>query len=142
MDRVVNGATLIVLDQADRWAQRMDDHALRYINSLHWGNSGRFFVGKSDLLSGLPQAQSMNWEYQVYYSKRPWAINIDFLGTELIVGFASQGRKEIGSALSRIPFGNGQIFLSTLDIIPELASDKPQSVVAKKLFLNLLELYE
>ena len=138
MDRVVNGATLIVLHQTDTWAQRMDDQALRYINKLNWGNSGRLFVGKNRLLRGLPQAQSMNWEYQVFYRSRPWAINIDLLGTELIVGFASQGRKEIGSALSRIPFGNGQIFLSTLDIIPWLASEKPQSAVAKKLFLNLL----
>jgi len=140
MDRVVNGTTLIVLDQADRWAERMDDAALRYINSLHWGNEGRLFVGKSRFLAGLPQAQSMNWEYQVFYSRRPWALQIDLLGTDLIVAFASQGRKEIGSALSRIPFGNGQIFLSTLDFIPELASDRPQSAVAKKLFLNLLEL--
>jgi hypothetical protein len=81
----------------------------------------------------------MNWEYQVFYSGRPWAINIDFLGTELIVGFANQGRKEIGSALTRIPYGTGQIFLSTLDILPELASNRPESVVAKKLFLNLIE---
>ncbi|MCE5249985.1 hypothetical protein LLG96_07165, partial [bacterium] len=139
MEKVSNGATLIVLDQADRWAQRLDDQALRYVNTVHWGNEGRFFVGKSTYLNGLPQAQSMNWEYQVFYSGNPWAVNIDFLGTELIVGFASQGRKEIGSALTRIRYGNGQIFLSTLDIIPELASDSPQSAVAKKLFLNLLE---
>ena len=32
--------------------------------------------------------------------------------------------------------------VSFLDIIPELASDKPQSAVAKKLFLNMLEVYE
>jgi beta-galactosidase len=139
LDKVVNGATLIILDQADIWAQRLDDRALRYINTVRWGSDGRLFVGKSDYLRGLPQAQSMNWEYQVFYSGRPWAIQIDFLGTELIAGFASQGRKEIGSALIRIPYGNGQIFLSTLDILPNLASDKPQSVVAKKLFLNLLE---
>lgn len=139
MEKVSNGATLIVLDRADLWAERIDDNALRYINTVRWGTDGRFFVGKSRYLEGLSQAQSMNWEYQVFYSREPWAVNIDFLGTELIVGFASQGRKEIGSALTRIPYGNGQIFLSTLDILPELDSDRPQSVVAKKLFLNLLE---
>jgi hypothetical protein len=139
LEKVANGTTLIVLDQADRWAQRMDDQALRYMNDVRWGSEGRLFVGKSKYLNGLPQAQSMNWEYQVFYRRDPWAVNIDFLGTELIVGFASQGRKEIGSALTRIPYGNGQIFLSTLDILPELSSDRPQSAVAKKLFLNLLE---
>ncbi|MFC1650795.1 glycoside hydrolase family 2 protein [Candidatus Latescibacterota bacterium] len=142
MDMVASGTTLIILDQTDIWAQRMDNQALRYINSLNWGNNGRLFVGKSHFLKGLPQAQSMNWEYQVFYSRRPSAINIDFLGTELIVGLASQERKEIGSALIRIPFGNGQIFLSTLNILSELSPDKPQSVVAKKLFLNLLDFFE
>jgi len=43
-------------------------------------------------------------------------------------------------ALTRTPFGEGQVVLSTLRIVPELASEKPQSAVAKKLFLNLLEI--
>jgi hypothetical protein len=140
LEKVANGSTLFILDRADLWAERLDDQALRYVNTVRWGADGRFFVGKSRYLDGLPQAQSMNWEYQVFYSRDPWAVNIDFLGTNLIVGFASQGRKEIGSALTRIPYGNGQIFLCTLDILPELASRRPQSAVAKKLFLNLLEI--
>jgi len=143
MERVANGATLIVLDQTDSWAQLMDNvadwQALQYTHSFHWGNSGRLFVGINDFLSGLPQAQSMNWEYQVFYSGDVWGISIGHIGTELIVGLAAQHRKDILSALSRIPFGNGEIFLSTLRIMPELLSEKPRSVVAKKLFLNLLE---
>ncbi|MFC1539225.1 glycoside hydrolase family 2 protein [Candidatus Latescibacterota bacterium] len=144
MERIANGATLIILDQADRWAQMMDENAdwraIQYTHSAHWGNSGRLFVGRSEFLNGLPQAQSMNWEYQVFYSDDVWGLDIDPLGSELIVGLGAQHRKDILNALSRVPFGNGEIFLSTLNIMPELESEKPQSAVAKKLFLNLLEL--
>ena len=97
-------------------------------------------MGKSKYLNDLPQSQSMNWEYQVLYSGDIWGIGLGHLGVETIVAVAAQHRKEILNALCRIPFGNGQIFLSTLRIMPELASKEPQSVSAKKLFLNLLEI--
>ena len=141
LDRVANGTTLIILDQADRWAQQLDNTALQYINTHHWGRNGRLFVGKSEYLNDLPQSQSMNWEYQVLYRGDIWGIGLGHLGVETIVAVAAQHRKEILNALCRIPFGNGQIFLSTLRIMPELASKEPQSVSAKKLFLNLLARY-
>ncbi len=68
-----------------------------------------------------------------------WGIDISRSGNELIVGLACENRRDVVSALSRVPFGNGQIFLCTLRIFQELASDNPQSAVAKKMFLNLLE---
>ncbi|MBT4484518.1 MAG: hypothetical protein HOC71_12670, partial [Candidatus Latescibacteria bacterium] len=88
MDRVVNGATLIILDQTGRWAQQMDGiyshKAIEYHRSFHWGNRGRLFVGNSDYLSGLPQAQSMNWEYQVFYKGDVWGIGMGSRGIEPI----------------------------------------------------------
>ena len=36
-------------------------------------------------------------------------------------------------------FGGGDVFLSTLRMGVNLSSDEPNSAVAKKLFLNLLE---
>ena len=140
LDKVASGATLIILDQADRWAQQWDIIAVQYINTHHWGRNGRLFVGTSRFLDGLPRAQSMNWEYQEFYRGDIWGIGLGRLGVETIVAVAAQNRKEILNALCRIPYGNGQIFLSTLPIIPELASTEPQSAVPKKLFLNLLEL--
>ncbi len=145
MDMVANGTTLILLDQADRWAEGLmynlyRHSAIEYIRSVHWGTDGRFIVARNDVLRGLPQEQAMNWEYQVFYRGDVWGIDMTRLGTELIVGLACENRKDIVSALSRVPYGNGQVFLSTLSIFPELASEKPQSAVAKKLFLNLLEL--
>ncbi|MFC1606696.1 glycoside hydrolase family 2 protein [Candidatus Latescibacterota bacterium] len=143
MDRVANGTKLIILDQADKWAENVMDNIFRHpsVNfkrSVTWRTDGRFIAGKSRYLDGLPQSQGMNWEYQAFYRGRIWGLDMNFLGNDLIVGLTSECRKDILVALTRIPFVNGEVFLSTLDIVPALASDAPQSVVAKKLFLNLL----
>ena len=145
IDRAANGTTVIILDQADRWASQVLDNlfrhpAVEFKRSVHWGTDGRFFVGGNEVLSGLPQEQAMNWEYQLFYTGDVWGLDIGFLGNECIIALACENRKDIVSALTRIPFGNGQVFLSTLGFIPELVSEKPQSAVAKKLFLNLIEL--
>ena len=66
-------------------------------------------------------------------------IRLHNYGTETIVALGGQGTKEILSALSRIQLGRGQIFLSTMNFLEGLASEKPQASVPKKLFLNLLE---
>ena len=145
MERVANGATLIILDQADRWASQMGSFSylsVKYTGSEHWSNRGRLFTGKSPLLRDLPESQAMNWEYQVFYRGDVWGLRLAPQGVETIVGLAAQDRDEILNALSRIPFGNGQIIITTLRILPELSSEKPQSAVAKKLFLNLLEYSE
>ncbi|MFC1538359.1 glycoside hydrolase family 2 protein [Candidatus Latescibacterota bacterium] len=143
MDRVHNGSTLILLDQADRWAEMMNDlfrhPAIEYNRRIGWGNDGHLFAGKNKVLEGLPQEQGMNWEYQVFHRGDVWGIDMGRFGPELIVGLACENRKDIVSALSRVPYGNGQIYLNTLRIFPELSSDAPQSAVAKKLFLNMIE---
>ena len=59
--------------------------------------------------------------------------------SDCIVALGSQDTKEILCALNRIELGKGEVFLSTLNIIPGLASNQLNSVVAKKLFLNLIE---
>jgi beta-galactosidase len=140
MDRVHNGTTLILLDQSDKWAEMMSNlfrhPAVEYRRRIGWGNDGHLFAGYHKVLEGLPQAQGMNWEYQVFHRGNVWGIDMGRLGPELIVGLACENRKDIVSALSRVPYGNGEIYLNTLNILRELSSDKPQSAVAKKLFLN------
>jgi hypothetical protein len=143
MEQVLNGATLIVLENADSWAREWDDvygyQAVQYTGAVHWSNRGRLFVGKSPLLSGLPTSQAMNWEYQVFYSGDVWGLLMDRAGNETVVAVAAEFRKDILTAVARIPFGNGRIIVSTLNIMPNLRSQRPQSAVAKKLFLNFLE---
>jgi beta-galactosidase len=143
MEKVSNGATLIILESADKWAESMDNgysfQSIQYWGNYHWGNRGRLFVGKSPYLQGLPTAQCMGWEYQDFYRGDVWGLHMGWRGSETIVGLAAEHRKEILNSLVRVPFGDGQIFLSTLNFMGELTSSKPESAVGKKLFLNLME---
>jgi hypothetical protein len=41
--------------------------------------------------------------------------------------------------LASVQVGAGHVILSTLTLLPNLATDETSSVVAKKLFLNLLQ---
>ncbi|MDF2434674.1 MAG: beta-galactosidase, partial [Mucilaginibacter sp.] len=113
---------------------------------LNWGGSGRLFVGRSEILNGLPQAQGMSWEYQCFYkgphmgeAAQVSGIRLNNWGAELIVALGNQGSKEILTSLTRIPVGKGNVVLSTLNILPNLNSQELSAVVAKKLFLNLLK---
>jgi hypothetical protein len=60
-------------------------------------------------------------------------------GTELIAAVGHQGQKEILSALAEVQVGDGEVILSTLTIPANLVSDDESSVVAKRLFLNILQ---
>lgn len=150
--RVKNGAKLIILSNADKFAQKIDiiQKTLPIVYKgggiISLGGLGRFFVGFNSMLTGLPQAQGMSWEYQCFYkgSKMGEAaqisgIRLNFWRVDLVVALGNQGSKEILSALSRISVGKGSVTLSTLNIVPNLLNNELSSVVAKKLFLNILE---
>ena len=83
-------------------------------------------------------SQAMNWEYQEFYRNGASGLRISPVGVECIVGVGAMNTGEIAIALCIVPHGSGQIILNTLDILPQLISEKPQSAVAKKLFMNLL----
>ncbi|HDS07037.1 MAG TPA: hypothetical protein ENO05_05360, partial [Bacteroides sp.] len=152
LDRARLGASLIVLEGADLFAETIQSELMArppYYKGggiLRYGNSGRHFVAFSPYLEGLPQAQGMSWEYQYFYSgelgsrsRTTSGLRLDTRFSDWIVSTGSQGSKEIVCALNRVSFGEGQIFLSTLNILPGLASRQANSSVAKKLFLNLIE---
>lgn len=139
MEMATNGATVFVFSGAEAWAQGMGRNAINLYGTSDQ-RSDRFFVGANRFMQGLPTTQAMNWEYQEFYHTRSMSgIFMDHLGTELIVGAASSGSREITSALTRVPYANGQVFLSTLDFMGKLPLDIPQAAVPKKFFLNLLE---
>lgn len=169
--RVQNGTKLVVLSNADRFAKQIDlilkTHPSLFVPApvlvsgpggggrggaggdiVNLGGGGRLFVGIDPVLTGLPQAQGMSWEYQCFYKGARvvmgdaaivQGIRLNWFRTELIVGLGSASSKEILSSLSRIPVGKGSVILSTLNMIPNLRNNFPSAVVAKKLFLNLLE---
>ena len=151
-EQVTRGAKLIVLENADVFAKHVNS-TLRTRPAYYKGegiikrrNRGRQFVGYSPYLEGLPQAQAMGWEYQYFYSTKSDGRNGLMAGLSLatmysdwIVALGAQDTKEILCALNRIDLGKGEVFLSTLNILPGLASNQLNSVVAKKLILNLIE---
>jgi len=152
VDQVIKGVKLIVLENADVFAKIVNSKLKNKPQFYKRGgiirrrNSGRQFVGYSQYLQGLPQAQAMGWEYQYFYSTKSEGRNglmsglsLETMYSDWIVSLAAQDTKEILCALNRIELGKGEIFLSTLNILPGLASNDLNSVVAKKLFLNLIE---
>ncbi|MFC1552746.1 hypothetical protein ACFL6P_09325, partial [Candidatus Latescibacterota bacterium] len=143
MEQVLNGALLVVLDNAGDWAAEWDDvywyQGVQYHGNARLGDRGRLFVGDSSVLRGLPVSQAMGWEYQVFYGGNRQGLDIGRIGNETVVALAAEHRSDILTAVARIPFGAGTIIVSTLDMLPHLDSDRPQSSIAKKLFLNFLE---
>ncbi|WP_036385815.1 glycoside hydrolase family 2 protein [Muricauda sp. MAR_2010_75] len=152
LDRVENGMSLIVLTQADKVAEQIDARLKRVPKFYdgegikRWGGSGRLFTGLSPVLTGLPQGESMSWEYQCFYKgahmgdyAQVQGIMLDYLGLDLIVALGNQGSKQILTALGRIPLGKGNVTISTLHLIPHLSSKEPNAVVAKKVLVNLLK---
>ncbi len=154
LNRVANGTKLIVLEHADVWAEHMNG-VLKNVPAIYQGggirnrgNSGRYFVGKSPFLQGLPKAGSMSWEYQCFYrsvlgqrrSGVSAGIRLDFRGSDTIVALGAQNTKEILSALGCVQVGKGQIFFSAMNFLEGIQSVEPNSSVAKKLFLNLVEI--
>ncbi|RIV42260.1 hypothetical protein FQ017_19280 [Flagellimonas pelagia] len=151
LDRVEQGMSLIVLTQADKVAEQIDNRLKRVPKFYdgegikRWGGSGRLFTGLNPVLTGLPQGESMSWEYQCFYkgahmgeNAQVQGIMLDYLGLDLVVALGNQGSKQILTALGRIPLGKGKVTLSTLHMIPHLSSKEPNAVVAKKLLVNLL----
>ena len=146
IERAAAGARLIVLERADKWAELLNTvtHVRPAIYAgggiSRRGNSGRLFVGESPFLAGLPQAQGMSWEYQTFYhTSNVTGIRLDTRSTDVIAAMGTQGDKEILCSLGRIPLGGGDVILSTLEIGSRLGSNDPQAAVAKKVFLNLIE---
>ena len=142
LNHVANGATAVVISGTDRFAEFLAagnveavDYRGRY--SIRKGN---FLAGRHELLDSLPQGRAFNWEYQCLYIRpRQDIYALRLYGVKTLVAAVSDGKKEVGTALTVIPYGRGCIILSTLNILPWLNDDSPQSVVAKRLFLNFLK---
>ncbi len=142
MERVANGATAVVLDRADRFAESLAGSWLPTFecHGVYDVSRGTYVAGKHRLLDGLPQGTAFNWEYQTLYSvPRQQLSALLISGGTPAVAAVTSGRKEIGTALAVVPFGRGRVILSTLALLSRLGDDSPQSVVARRLFRNMLE---
>lgn len=141
LDMVRQGTNLIVLENAEKWIPLLPVQLMPGEKaSLTGPREGRLFVGNHSFLKGLPTATAMCWEYQTFYRVNKGGLRITPTGIEIIAANAVPNTEEISVELCRVPFGKGKVVLSTLNIMQSLASDRPDAVAAKKLFLNLLEI--
>lgn len=117
---VHKGHTLIIVDNSERWAEFLaDKEVLDYRGSKTLGRSwygGNFFNRNHPIFEGLPADCAFNWEYQCFSAYNRRRIGLRTFNGETLVGCVSDHKKEVYSALSIIPVGEGQIIITTLDI--------------------------
>jgi beta-galactosidase len=138
------GSKVIVLDNAQQWVDAVNGAvqgpAPFSDNRMAGMRMGRFFMNKGPYFEGLPQAQSMGWEYQFFYRYgNPQGLNVNGRNAEYIVAACAPGTPDIVAGIAGVTTGKGCVLLSALDFMDALASDLPQSAVPKKLFMNLVE---
>ncbi len=117
---VHQGHTLIIVDNVERWAEFLaDKEVLDYRGAKPLGRSwygGNFFNREHPVFAGLPVNCVFNWEYQCFAAYNRRRIGLRIVNGETLVGCVSDHKKEVFSALSVIPVGNGKIVISSLDI--------------------------
>jgi len=143
MNWIASGHTLLIVHDAVPWLDYLHDQGfpvkpVRMELASNW-LGGNFFVKDHPLFRDLPVNTAFNWEYQVLgrYSASRFSILLD--RGEAVVGALSREDTEIGTAVGIIPWGEGRIIYSTLDILPNLASTEEAAVVARRILMNFLE---
>lgn len=142
-----------------RLAERKIVKQYNGISQLNMGcYGGGYFAGESPLLAGLPQRCSLSWEYQLLANRPIVNFNAGLLDEpplfdnnfslmipdiKTVVGAYSfkWGRPypELGVALGVIPYGKGNIVVSSLQILPHLNSPAPAAQTVRRLFSNLIK---
>lgn len=145
--------------QAEAWAKLLADQGRIFFGGVEplegeW-RGGSYFAGQNPILTGLPQTCVFNWEYQLLAAqpresydfgilKRPPAIDnalaLHITGANIdhVVGAQIFADHNLATGLCVIPYGQGRVLLSSLDIIPYLNSELPEAHTVRKLFCNLL----
>ncbi|HPF37972.1 MAG TPA: PA14 domain-containing protein [Phycisphaerae bacterium] len=137
-----DGTTLLVVSQADQWAELLAHHgAVEYDGRMNHGRfwlGGSYFVRSHPLFDGLPVNCGMNWEYQeiVNYDRRRFGLHLR--GEEVVAGCVTGSEHEVATAVGIVRCGNGQIVLSTLDLLPMLNEPLGPADVARAIFDNYL----
>lgn len=120
MKWVYKGHTLIIVDNAERWAEFLaDKEVLDYRGSKKLGTAwygGNFFNREHPIFDGLPVNCVFNWEYQCFATYNRHRVGVRCFNGETLVACVSDHKKEVYSALSVIPAGRGKIIITTLDI--------------------------
>lgn len=142
LEWVTKGNTMIIVDHAKEWAKFLKlKEVIDYRGSedawIHW-YGGNFFVKDHPLFEDLPTNIAFNWEYQCLARYNRERFGLRLYGEECIAGIQIEHHHELLSAVSIIPFGDGKIILSTLDLKGAILDNSSASVVAKKILLNYI----
>jgi hypothetical protein len=144
LDWVTDGLTLVVVKQADAWADflaRRDVVDYRGLSEMGLGdNGGNYFVRQHPLFTGLPVNTAFNWEYQClaqHQGRRRFGLRLQ--GEQCVVGCYVDHPPEVLTAVGIIALGRGRILLSTLDLEAALKSNERSAILAKQILLNYLK---
>ncbi len=142
LQHVQRGATLLVLQHADRWASHLAERGvLGYRGRLHGGGrrrSAAFFVRQHALFRDLPVNQAMNWPYQELVDPETAHYGLLLDGVDTVVGMLSGHEPTVGDAVAIARHGAGRVVLSTLDLTSKLRGAGGAREVARKLLCNFL----
>lgn len=140
---VKRGNSLIILNDADKWAELLaQEDMIDYYGKLDLSSGwkgGGMFLKEHEIFSGLPVNMAMGWEYQVfanYYANR-YLLILD--NEETLIGGVGAQQHKFGSAFAIIKYGEGEIYLSTLDFTKSINSEEKSSIIAQKLLFNIVE---
>lgn len=136
------GTTALLLDHGLSWARRLAEAGLiEYHGWLHGGKywlGSNYFVRAHPLFQDLPTNQALNWEYQslAHYEAQRYGLLID--GEEPVVGMVTGHQHAVATAVGVIRHGQGQIVLSTLDLLPVIGGPAGPADVARAILCNYL----
>lgn len=118
---VNEGGTLIIVGRTNEWAEYLSQkEVIDYRGCKEMGKvwlGGNFFSKPHSLFEGLPQGCVYNWEYQCFSTYNKNRVGLRINSGETIVAAVSDHSKEVFSALSLIPLGQGKIIITSLDIM-------------------------
>jgi hypothetical protein len=131
------GTTLIVLDQADAWAERLAAHqVLTYHGAFAIGENwlgGLCFAKRHALFADLPTDQALDWPYQAVVRDGAKRLALRLDGEELVAGGWHSYPYDLGTTVGVVPYGKGRVVLSALDIVGNLAWPNPMLNAAQRL---------
>ena len=113
MEWVYKGHTLIIVDNAERWAEFLADKrsfGLSWFKETRYGLVwwGTFSNREHPIFDGLPVNCVFNWEYQCFATYNRHRVGLRCFNGETLVACVSDHKNEVYSALSVIPAGRGK----------------------------------
>jgi len=141
-----DGTKLLLIEDTESWVNQLKTlGALPTFSIFHpatapW-TEGSFFVRSHPFFQDLPVNGAMNWEYQnlVSYTATDNFGLYNMTGESPVVSLVGGVSHLVSTAVGTIPYGNGQILFSSLDLGPNLGLNNPEANVPKKILCNYLK---